>query len=242
MVPAAVQAQGPSAEELAQARALFEQGLEAARAERWDEARELFERSLAAAPVPTTRFNLAGAEVRSGRLLQGARSYRTFLSEATTGRATRYRAEAQQALAEVEARLAHVAVVADGLEPNDRVTLDGEEIGGVADEELEASPGDHVVAIVRGGREVARERFTLAERERRTVTLVPSVLAPEPSAQPLPEVQPPAEEGSSFLSYSLYWGGAAALVVAVIVVVLVASSGGDDPFRGNLGAGMGTFE
>lgn len=49
-----------------EARASFEQGVEASRAQRWEEARSHFQRSLELLPKPSTLFNLALAEIKLG--------------------------------------------------------------------------------------------------------------------------------------------------------------------------------
>src|SRR6185369_7449188 len=78
---AAVRAAAPvvHAQDVAQARALSEQGLAAARAQQWDDAAAAFRARLAIAERPSTLLNLAGAEVETGHLIEGAASYRRFL-------------------------------------------------------------------------------------------------------------------------------------------------------------------
>ncbi len=49
-----------------QARAAFERGVAASRAQRWEQAHDEFERSLALVPKPSTQFNLAVADIKLG--------------------------------------------------------------------------------------------------------------------------------------------------------------------------------
>lgn len=228
----------PTPEQMEEAGRLFQRGIEAARGEQWEDARRLFEESLAIAPVPVTRFNLAGAQVRTGQLAEGAASYRRFLAEASGGRAARYRTEAERALAALEPRLAHIIVVLDGLEANDRVLLDGREIAGAADERHEVSPGAHVLTIERDGNVAARERVEVAEGEEREVTLV---------ARPVqvPVGAPPTErpDGGGVLSSPWFWGGVGVVVVGGLIAgIAFATSGPVEQYRGNLGPGRTSFE
>lgn len=258
---APARAQSPSATELGAARELFESGLRAAREERWSEARDAFERSLAIAPLATTRLNLAGAQVQTGQLVAGAESYRTFLAEATRGRAARYRAEAERALAEAEARIPHVHVELRGLRPGDVVQLDGRTVAAATlSVPLRVDPGEHVIAVRRAGRTTVESRFTLDERERRDVVLdaaraerPPQRLGAVPSRRALTSPRASSEHGSagsdddrggSVLASPWLWIGVGIVAIGGATVAIVLGTNGGEPelYRGTLGPGMVTFE
>jgi hypothetical protein len=250
----------PSAQEMAAARQLFRSGLGHARASRWEQARADFERSYETAPVPTTLLNLAGAQVETGRLVQGAESYRRFLAGATEGRAARYRDQAQSALGAVEARLAHITVEVEGAAANDDVRLDDDPLPhGSIGRSLAADPGEHVVSVVRSGGTIAEERFTLREGQERRVALeVPAVAIPsvaEASSSGAGTDQSLSVfgrgederdgEGGGVLASPWFWTAVGAVVIgAAVVVILVATADGgqEDPFQGNLGMGHVMFE
>src|SRR5262249_25318213 len=94
----------------ARARALFQQGLDAARAEHWVDARDAFVQSLGIAERPSTLLNLAAAQVQTGQLVEGAASYRRFLEIATDAREAAHRTQAEAALTALEPRIPHVTV------------------------------------------------------------------------------------------------------------------------------------
>ncbi|MBX3274670.1 MAG: hypothetical protein KF729_30670 [Sandaracinaceae bacterium] len=246
-------ARAQSSSEVAAARALFTEGLEAARANRWEEARERFARSYAIAARPNTLLNLAGAEVQTGRLVEGAESYRRFLAEARSGREARYRAQAQEALTEVEARLARLVVRAEGLLEADVVALDGSELArGSLGVELPVNPGARVVTVQRAGEERAREVLTLAEGERREVALrvaaEPSAAAEAPaSPRAAPEAalraDPAADGGGDDTALFVGLGVGAAVLVAVgVTIAVVLALDGSGGHTGNLGPGVITFD
>jgi hypothetical protein len=233
--------------ELAAARDLFQTGLEAAREGRWPEAREAFEASIAIAPRPNTWLNLAGAQAQTGRLVAAAASYRTFLELAQGGREARYREQAEQALRDVEARIAHLTIATAGVLPGDEVRLDDESIEDAAlTAPLAVDPGRRVVTVVREDEEVARQTIALGEGESRTVALEvaqsrpreePPVLAP---AAAFDVSEPEADEGSDDTWIWVGVGVGAAVVIGVgIAVAVVVTSGGNEPlYSGNLGDGM----
>ena len=152
IVAAPVSAQQPTASEVVMAREQFRLGAEAARAGRWDAALQAFERSYALVPNPITQLNLAGAQVQTGHLIAGTENYRRFLREATSGPAASHRGEAEQALGQAEARIAHLHIAIEGLVPGDVVLLDGEHVPAAAlGADLPVDPGAHVVSVSRGG-------------------------------------------------------------------------------------------
>jgi hypothetical protein len=230
--------------DVAQARDLFQQGIEAARAERWTEARERFERSYALAERPGTLLNLAGAQAQTGQLVRAAESYRRFLAQATRGREARIAPQARRALAELEPRIAHLTVHATRAE-GEVVTLDGEELPAAElDVSIPIDPGAHVLALVRGDSERDREAFTLTEGEEREVTLEPSIqieVSPELAAA---SADRPSSGGGddSGLWIGLGVGAAVVVIAAIVLGAYFGAEAANAPFQGNLGPGMISFE
>jgi tetratricopeptide (TPR) repeat protein len=156
------------AQDLAEARSLFEAGLAAARAERWELAVESFERSLRIAERPSTLLNLAGAESQTGRFTRAAASYRRYLELAD--REDPNRRLAREALAEVEASLAHIELAITGLSDREAVHLDGAPIERTAlARPIAVDPGAHQVSIVRGATILLDTTVELRSGETRTV-------------------------------------------------------------------------
>ncbi len=164
--------QTPNAAEIGLAREQSRAGMEAARAGRWSDALHSFTRSFELYPRPLTLLNLAGAQAQTGHLVQAMESYRRFLHDATEGPAAEHRAEAQAALDQIAPRIARVRISADGLAPDDQLSLDGERLSrAVVGAEISVDPGNHVLVITRGGVEVARGSVSAIERGHHQLSL-----------------------------------------------------------------------
>ncbi len=243
--PKAARAQSSS--ETAAARTLFRQGLQEARDGEWEKAREHFERSYAIAPRATTLLNLAGAQVQTGRLVAGAESYRHFLADDENRRTARYREQAEAALAAVQVRIAHLVIHVRGLEDDDVVTVDGEEVGHAAlGVDLPLDPGTRTVVVRRSGAESAHEEVMLSEGEQREVTLVPT--DPEPQRVPAPDAAlradtAPATEGDdSALWIGLGIAAGVVLLAGAAVATGFAVDSANAPYSGNFAPGAIQFE
>ncbi len=227
---AAAQEPAPTAAEVTLAREQFREGVAAARTGRWWEALEAFTRSFELAPRPATLLNLAGAQVETGHLVEGAESYRRFLREAD-GRAAQRIPMAEAALAAVEPRIARVRVEIDGLLSRDTVLLDDLPLSeAVLGAELPVNPGAHALRVERDGQEIGRAEFDVVEGERR---LDPIALALPPGAE-----TPAEASGPAWLRSPWFWTAVGVIVVgaAVGIGVGVATSG-DDPYVGNIPPG-----
>lgn len=240
-VPAA--AQSPA--DLRAARELFREGLAHANAARWVEARTSFERSYAIAPRLPTLLNLAGAQVQTGQLVAGVESYRRFISEAEGGRERQFVPQAQEALGAAERRLAHLVVRAT-LGEGDRVTVDGDPLAAAAiGTDVPMDPGAHTIVLSHGDTERARREITLAEGERREVALAGSVDLSVDAA--VPEDPAPVDRPSGGGDDTGLWVGVTiaivlALAAGAAVGIYFAVEGSAQPYTGNLGPGMLTFE
>ncbi len=234
-VTAAAQERSESAD--AAARQLWEDGVAAAQEQRWEDAFRAFQRAYAVSPRMSILLNLAAAQAETGRLVGAAESYRRFLAGAQSGPEARYRETAQEALAEIEARTPALVIAVDGLAPGDEVVLDDAALSaGALGLELPVDPGAHRVLVRRDGTPVAHADVTVAERERREVTM--SVEAPMAGE----EAPARGEEDGSLLSSPWLWTGVGAIVVAALVVIVAVAAAPDDPFVGNFGGGTVTFE
>jgi len=228
----------PTAAETTLAREQFRAGVDAARSGRWWEALEAFTRAYELAPRPLTLLNLAGAQVETGHLVEGAESYRRFIREAE-GRAAEQVPAAEEALASVEPRIARVRVEISNLARRDLVELDDAPLSeAVLGAELPVNPGEHVVRVERAEQEIARESFRVEEGERR--------LTPVQLQLPLAPLEPEqgGSEGgggsssSSIFASPWFWVIVGVVVVGTAIGIGVAvSSGGQDPFAGNIPPG-----
>ncbi len=227
---AAAQEPAPTAAEVTLAREQFREGVAAARTGRWWEALEAFTRSFELAPRPATLLNLAGAQVETGHLVEGAESYRRFLREAD-GRAAQRIPMAEAALAAVEPRIARVRVEIDGLLSRDTVLLDDLPLSeAVLGAELPVNPGAHAIRVEREGAEIGRTEFDVVEGERRL----------DPIALALPPGEEPAESasGPAWLRSPWLWTAVGVVIVGAAVGIGVGiATSGDDPYVGNIPPG-----
>lgn len=144
--PAAEPELDPRVEE---ARALFQQGVELSRQDRWGEALEYFRRSLAIVERPNTIFNIAGIYVRLGRGTEAVVAYRRYLELAPPDDPDR--AAAERALVVAEASIAQLELE---VYPADAVVrIDGRRVDGATRiRRLELDPGQRVLTIAAPGR------------------------------------------------------------------------------------------
>jgi hypothetical protein len=156
----------------AQARTLFQAGIAHAQAGTWSEALKAFQRAYDLAAEPAVLFNLAGAQLRVGRMLAAASNYTRFrhLDHASIGPI--HRAAADQQLAWIEAHVPRLRVAVNGLTERDKLTIDRQRIS-PKDAELEhwLDPGAHEVSLVRPDGHAQTHRIVLAESEHRLLAL-----------------------------------------------------------------------
>lgn len=241
-------AHAQSRAELARSRTLFEQGLAHAEAGRWSEARQAFESALAITERPSILLNLATAQAETGALVQSAASYRRFLEIATTRDQRQHRVEAEEALANVERRIAHLTLDPRELADGDRVSLDGRELTRTELVSIPLDPGAYTVTVTRGERTILSRGIELHESEARTVELhapaeVRRVPVPAPrEAVEVTEPPPASGGGDDGLAIGLGVGlGVGALVIGAVVVGIVLGTSSPDTYEGNLGSGVIRF-
>jgi hypothetical protein len=231
----------PSANEMALAREQFRLGLTAAESGDWEGARLAFDRSYTLAPRPITLLNLAGADAQTAHYVEAAEAYRRFKHEAT-GRAAREIPAADEALAAIEPRIAHVHVEISHLAERDVVSVDGVEVSHAAlGVNMPVNPGDHEITVVRSGERAGEARFHADEGER----LADPVHIDLPEA-PLDlgvgdDTGPRRRAHPDLFSDPLVWigiGAGVAVVLLIIIGVVVASSGAPSPFSGNVPPGI----
>jgi hypothetical protein len=233
-------ARAQSASEASLARSTFQEGVEAARAERWQEAVDLFQHSYELSPRPITMINLAGALSQVGRLVEAAEAYRSFLAVARSGSAARLRDEAQAQLTALEGRIPRVRIRVLGLAEDDVVRLDEYDTSPAAlDLPLPVDPGAHTITVVRAGHERSIP-FTATEGVPQEV-----VLDARPEAWPgsgtIGTVDPNAittpPPGRSIVEEPAFWIVIGAVVVVgagVAIGVGVGTQGPGPIYQGNV--------
>ena len=86
----------------------FRTGVEAARQERWTDALAAFEKAYGLSPRPVVLINLAGVQVRTGRLIEAAKNYHRILSDRPSAETTAFRKAAADVLPSLEARIPRI--------------------------------------------------------------------------------------------------------------------------------------
>jgi hypothetical protein len=231
----------------------FREGVEAARQSHWPEARASFEQAYALSPRPVVLINLAGAQARTGRLIEAARNYHRILEDPASSETAPFRKAAAEVLPELEQRIPRIRVHATGNTEADTFQVDGMDVPAASlAGPLPLDPGQHTLVVSRAGVERARVLFSLAEREERDIPLgLPAVVA-LPSAQGLP--QPPATSDSGLTlgatpvaeaparrerpwwASPWTWGtiGAVVVVAATSAILLYSYEHRERPFVGNI--------
>ncbi len=178
------------AQDMNRARTLFEEGVEAAQAERFEQAVQLFRDSLAIVERPSTLFNLALALESLGRFGESARVLDQYTRSAGARDASRRDAEALRT--RLAARVAIVTVRVTP--PNAVLELDGEPVpGDGAVRELSVDPGAHTLSATAPGHraETAPINVQAGGRAEQTLTL-DAEQQEEAEEQVVEEPEPPA--------------------------------------------------
>jgi tetratricopeptide (TPR) repeat protein len=197
-------------ERSALARSLFQEGVELARAERFEEAADRFRRAYEIRPAPAIAFNLASALTRLGRLVESTELLQQALRAPDLQPDLRSAVELQ--LREITPRVGRLTVPID--------------------------PGAHVVLALRDGDEVAREDVAVAEGAPVEVTLAIPERTEVPaealrvSADPEPRDAPPQDDSGVWIGLGV--GIGVALVAGAIVTgVVLAQPGAPAAIPGN---------
>ena len=237
-----------AADDLAQQ--LFSRGVDAARQNDWSDAREAFEKAYRLAPRLVVLINLAGAQARTGLLVEASRNYRRVLEASTSPETAEYGEAAKAILPSLEARIPRIQITPAGLGPSDVVAIDGNQVPASALKgPVLVDPGTHTLTVRRDGVQRARIDFSVAESESHDISLPSAVfvLSPAPRGQgasdgatvplsPTTGPPPPGDRGRWWTS-PWFWAATAG-VVAASTVALVLVEQHPQPYSGNVGPGI----
>lgn len=183
---------GQSKEELAKARTLFREGVALSAANNWSGALTKFKAVAQVKMTAQVAFNIAECEEHLGQLLSALGNYRLASSEAQQPNANASDVAGQVGgrISALEARIPKLVIKRGEGAESAVIELDGTELGasqvGV---EIAVDPGPHVVVGKVGGKEMARETATLAEKETKKVSIVID-LETAPKGGGTPDVKP----------------------------------------------------
>ena len=226
----------PSSADVRAANDLYKTGLDRVKDAEWEGAREAFARAYELYPQPVILANLAGAEVRTNRIVAGVEHYRQLLKQ-PTGMSAEEIELVSRAMKAAEARLAYLRITVANTKPGDRIELDGTPLASAAlDIDYPVDPGKHVVTAARSGAETARAEVVLKEGEWKPVKLSLRSLATSPLSPPPP---PDADEKPKGITSSpWFWivSGVVVVGAAAATVCVAAVCRDDKPFQGSLGS------
>jgi len=232
-----VHAQDEDAQATATARALFQEGVTFVEAHDWPNAVDRFRRVYQLRPNGAVRLNLGLALAHAGHVIEGTELlHQAAIDGDTTGTVRR---QAVAAIPELEAKIGHLTVHADGVGSGSDVTLDGAPLPaasvGVA---VPADPGTHTLTLVRSGATIATTTVEVPEGGAAEVTLQPALAVPPDAAGGAGAgTTAPSSGGSNgVLGEWWFWtavGGGVLVTTLIIIAAVVASSGTPMPIGGN---------
>lgn len=246
----AAPAHAETPQETALARSLFEEGVALADQSDWAGAADRFGRAYAIKPTSGIAFNYASALVELGKLVEASELLRTVSRDATASEELRRQADAK--LAQIQPRIAYLTVeLADDPGPEARVDVGEAELPRVAwGVASPVDPGTYTVRCVVGGVERARQSFTIAEGERRALTLslsapaAPKSQASSPNPTETSTTPPPPRDDRRRPLYKnwMLWAGVGAVVAGGVVTAIMLSRSNqpeeEPPVMGNTGPGV----
>ncbi|EYF06182.1 PEGA domain-containing protein [Chondromyces apiculatus] len=220
-------------EDLAQmARVLFERGVAAWDAEKYDECRLFLTAAWRMKQHQQISLNLGSCEYKLKRYVDAGQHLGHYLREAPATPDTRERRAAAQAM--YDEALKHVVRIEVRITPPDaEVLLDGSALGrGPFAAELVVAPGPHALELRAEGHETERLSLTGAAGTREEVsrTLKPVAVAPPPGGSSAPPPPPPQHPRMPLVIGGFALSAAVGLGVGTLLHVLAAqeSSSADD--------------
>jgi hypothetical protein len=163
-----------TADHSAEARSLFERGVQLSAQERWGEALDYFQRSRALVERPNTVFNLATTLVRLGRLVEARVALQDYLRISDASRDQATRADAQRMIDNASSAIATLALAVTPADAD--VRIDGRAtLGTGAARAIELDPGTHTLTISQRGYVTSTTPLSAgpAERMSRAIALAP---------------------------------------------------------------------
>lgn len=215
-----VRAQVPS-ERAAMARALFHDGLTAAREERYETAADRFRRSHLLRPAPGTAYNLASALVHLRQLVEASELLEWVMRHEESSEALR--AAASETVRAIQPRLARARILVDGPIDGIELQLDGVPLAlsALLDVAVPMDPGPRRIVAYRGGAPVVEVPVELEEGAEQDIRLtIPSdPQSPNLSLRGGPERRP--ERAPEDLSWLLWTGVAVGVVAAAATTTAI---------------------
>ncbi|WP_438010485.1 hypothetical protein WME89_18685 [Sorangium sp. So ce321] len=180
-------------EELAEARALFQEGVALSAANNCPAALARFQAVANVRRTPQVLFNIAECEARLGKLVSALGNYRIAAAAADGDpKARDVTANVGPRIEDLEQRIPRLAIRRGPGALTATILLDGSALGAAEmSADIPVDPGPHVVSARIGDREVVRETVTLDERDEKTVEVAITAPPEPPRAAAPPDTAPP---------------------------------------------------
>lgn len=195
-------AHAQSADELKQARDLFQEAYKDEQEQRYEEALEKFRRVAQVKESASVRYRIAAVLEAMGRLRESRDAYRAVAAMKPSLPQNQQEisdASAERAL-QVDKRVPKLVVTVESAPADARVTVDGAPVP--QGRPVEQDPGEHVVQATASGMKPFEQRVTLKDDGAE----VPATVKFE-SDKPAPPPEPPPEKKNNTLAFVAIGGG-----------------------------------
>jgi len=197
----------PSAVDVARARTLFDEAVEALRQEDYPAALAALQESWALNPRPIVMYNIANCQGALFDYPAAIASFEAYLEAGADSEPSDRLQEAGRRIAELEPRVGQVVLTVDP--PGAQLLVDGRDAGTTPlAEPVRLGPGPHVVELRKDGFESFRRELTVEQGERVEVVAALLPLRPvvEPPAEPpVGPLEPPPEEPEDDSVATSWW-------------------------------------
>ena len=210
-------------QELSEARAQFQRGIELEQARNWAGALKAFRQVGQVKMTPQVRYHIALCEENLGKLVAALGGYELALADADSVGES-FKEEVEASVNELRARIPKVVIERGEGADAASIELDGVDLGASSvGVEVPIDPGPHSLLAESAGYSNFSETFEVAEEETRTVTIVMEKL---PENEPLPPSgDVPVDRGTTpgdgkkygVLPYVLAGVGGASLITSGVV-------------------------
>ncbi|MFO0758357.1 MAG: hypothetical protein U0359_17835 [Byssovorax sp.] len=220
-------AEAQTKEELAQARALFQEAVALSAANNCSAALTKYRQVAKVKLTPQVSFNIAECEERLGKLVSALGNYRIAASQAASDpKAKDVAVRVAERIEDLEARIPKLTVKRGKGADTALIELDGSELGAAKlSSDIPLDPGAHVIVAKMHDKEYLHETIKLAEKETKTyevkLNLAPVVVTQDVIPPPTATIEqpPPPPPKKSRLPGVIVLGGGGALAVTGIALI-----------------------
>jgi hypothetical protein len=230
--------QGPTSEELAAARQLFNEALDLEKDADWAGALAKLEKVAQVKMTPQVRFHVALCHEHLGKLVKAVNGFELAIQEARAAGVTEVLDQAPKRAEALRKRLAHVVLHVKGTVRTSKVLIDEAPVSlALADTRIPVDPGSHRIEVRRDDEVTFSQDVELREGETHELDIaIDDPEPPPPPPPPLPDPEPgvtPQEPPSRVPAYATMAVGGVVLTVSGILFGLreatIANVRCDDP-------------